>query len=215
MEVLVISFQEGDFLVVVAHIDFIFSRECVCRSHIDSSFHSPFDVIFLQEQPPLSLLASEILGLFEIFQILVVCDYNHQVFSSGEVVLPFLQSLNNSKEFSIIDVVVLFHQGEGGGMISAGVEIPIRVFLHQHSPRGSEGSVCHDEEGFGSIRHLDYWGREECFFEFDKCIVLFLSPPEGNPFFGQVVKWLGECGEVRDELSVKVAESDEGSNCFY
>ena len=38
----------------------------------------------------MSLLACEILGLFKIFQILVIGDYDHWVFSSGEVMLPFL-----------------------------------------------------------------------------------------------------------------------------
>ena len=38
----------------------------------------------------MSLLACEILGLFKISQILVIGDYNHWVFGSGEIILPFL-----------------------------------------------------------------------------------------------------------------------------
>ena len=88
----------------------------------------------------------------------MICDYNHQVFSSSEVMSPFFQCLNNGTEFPIIDVVVSFHQGEGGEMIGAGMEIPIRVFLHKYPSGGSEGCVSCDEEGFSGARHLDYWG---------------------------------------------------------
>ena len=38
----------------------------------------------------MSLLACEILGLFKISQILVISDYDHWVFGSGEVISPFL-----------------------------------------------------------------------------------------------------------------------------
>ena len=95
------------------------------------------------------------------------------------------------------------------------MEISVGVLLHKYSSGGSEGSVCHDEEGFGSVWHSDYWGAEEHFFESYEHAVLFLSPQEGSPLFGQIVKWSGKCGEVRDEFSIEVAEPDERSDCFY
>ena len=55
---------------------------------------------------------SKILGLFEIVQVFMVCDHRYWVFSSGEVMLPFLQSLNDSKKFPIVDVVIVFCWGE-------------------------------------------------------------------------------------------------------
>ena len=39
MEILVLSFQEGNLSVVIAHLDLILPREGVSRSHVDSSFH--------------------------------------------------------------------------------------------------------------------------------------------------------------------------------
>ena len=86
--------------------------------------------------------------------------------------------------------------------------------MHEHSSRGGEGGVSHDEEGFGSVWHLDYWGGEECFLEFDEHIILFLSPQEGGSLLCQVMEWSSECREVQDELLVKVTESNEGSDCF-
>ena len=145
----------------------------------------------------------------------MICDYDHMVFSSSEIMLPFLQGLNDSKKFPIVDVIVLFCQGEGSRMIGAGMKIPIGVFLHEYSPRGGEGGISHYKEGFGSVWHLDYRGGEECFLEFDECIILFLSPQKGSPFLGQVMEQSGECREVGDELLVKVTESDGGSDCFY
>ena len=47
MKVLVMPFQEGDFSVIVIHIDLVLSGECIVRSHIDPSFHPPFEVKIL------------------------------------------------------------------------------------------------------------------------------------------------------------------------
>ena len=99
-------------------------------------------------------------------------------------------------------------------MVSTEMKVSVGVLLHQYSPRGSERGISHDEEGFGSVWDFYYWGRQEYFFEFDEHIVLFPSPLEDHPFFCQVVKWSSKCREVRDELSVEVAESDERSDCL-
>ena len=101
---------------------------------------------------------SEILGLFEIPQVLMVCDHHYRVFSSSEGMLPFLQSLDDSEKLSIIDIVISFCGGEGGRMIGTRMEVSIGVFLHEYSPRGSEGGISHDKEGFGGVRHFNYQG---------------------------------------------------------
>ena len=62
----------------------------------------------------MGLTLCEILGLFEISQILVICDYGHQMFSTCEVMMPFFESLNDSKGLSVINVVVLLSWGKGG-----------------------------------------------------------------------------------------------------
>ena len=125
---------------------------------------------------------SEILGLFEIPQVLMVCDHRYQVFSSSEVMLPFLQSSDDSEKLSIIDIIISFCEGEGGRMIGTRMEVSIGVFLHEYSPRGGEGGVGHDKEGFGSVQHFDYWSGQEHLFEFDESVVLFFPPVEGHSF---------------------------------
>ena len=106
----------------------------------------------------------------------MIRDYDHWVFCSHEVVTPVLQGLDDNKELPVIDVIILFSRREGGRMIGAGMEIPIGVLLHEYSFSGSERGISHDEEWFGSIWHLDYGSREECFFELDEHDILFLSP---------------------------------------
>ena len=75
---------------------------------------------------------SKILGLFEISQVLVVSNHCYQVLGSSKVMLPFLEHLDDCKEFPIIDVIVSLCGGEGGGMVGAGMEVPVGVLLHQY-----------------------------------------------------------------------------------
>ena len=56
--------------------------------------------------------------------------YSYWVFSTGEVMAPLFQSLDDSKEFSVIYVVVSFGRSEGGGVVSAGVQVSVGVLLH-------------------------------------------------------------------------------------
>ena len=113
----------------------------------------------------------------------MVCNYRHWVFGSGEIVSPLLQSLDDSEELPIVDVVILFGRGEGGRMIGTRMEVSVGVLLHEYSPGGGEGGIRHDKEGFGGVRHLDHGGRQEHFLEFNECVILLLSPLEGNPLF--------------------------------
>ena len=43
----------------------------------------------------------------------MIHDHCDRVFSSCEVMSPFFQGLNDSKELSIVDVIVFFCGGEG------------------------------------------------------------------------------------------------------
>ena len=144
----------------------------------------------------------------------MISDYHYWVFGSGKVVPPLLQGLDPGEEFPIINVIVSFSGRESGRVISAGMEISIGVLLHEYPSRGGKGGICHDKEGFGGIWHFDHWGRQDHFFKLDKGVILFFSPVEGYPFFCQVVEWSGQHGEVRDEFSIEVTESNEGSDCF-
>ena len=112
----------------------------------------------------MSLVSGQVLGLFEIPQILVIHDYDHWMCHSGEIMMPFFQGLDDGEEFPVVNVVVLFCRGEDGRMLGTGVEIPIGILLHEHPSSSGERGISHDKEEFGGIWHLDYRGGKECFF---------------------------------------------------
>ena len=136
MVVLVLFLQKDYFPVIAGGIHFILPRLGIGWSHVDSLFYSPFDIQVLHEQLPASLLMSEVLGLFEVSQVLVVGDDSHWVLSSCEIVSPFFECLDDCQEFPIIDVVVSLGRGEGGRMVGTRVKVSIGVLLHEY-PSGS------------------------------------------------------------------------------
>ena len=88
MEVLIFSFEQSVLSVIIAGFDFILSRESVSGSHVNSSFYSPSDVVFLEEQPPSGLPTAKILGLFEISKVLMIRYYGHKMFRASELMTP-------------------------------------------------------------------------------------------------------------------------------
>ena len=77
MEILVFAFEQGDLSVIIASFNFILSRESISRSHINSLFDAASNVVLLEKQPPSGLSVAEILGLFEISQVLVIGYYGY------------------------------------------------------------------------------------------------------------------------------------------
>ena len=105
----------------------------------------------------MGLAVCEVSWLFEISQIFVVhCD-SYWMFHSSEIMSPFLEGLDNSEKFPIIDVIVLLSWGKGGRMVSARIKVSVGILLHEYPSGGSEGGVSHDEERFRDVWHLDYW----------------------------------------------------------
>ena len=88
----------------------------------------------------------------------MICYYGHQVFGASEIVAPLLQGLDDSEEFSVVNVIVSFSGGEGGRMISTRMKVSVGILLHEYSSGGSERGIGHDKEGFGRIRHFDHRG---------------------------------------------------------
>ena len=59
--------------------------------------------------------------LLKIGQVLVVSDHRYRVTCSLEIVFPFSESVDHSKEFSVEDVVISFCSGKGFGEEGTGV----------------------------------------------------------------------------------------------
>ena len=87
----------------------------------------------------------------------MICYYGHRVFHAREIMVPLFQGLDDSEEFSVVNVIVSFGGGKGSRMICAGMEVTVGVLLHEYSSGGGEGGISHDEERFGCIRHFDHW----------------------------------------------------------
>ena len=114
----------------------------------------------------------------------ITCNHHYRVFGSSEVVVPFLESLDEGEELPTIDVVVLLGRRKGGRVVSTRMEVPVGVFLHEYSSGGSKGGIGHDEKWLGGVQHFDHWCRQESFLEFNESIVLFFPPVEGYPLHG-------------------------------
>ena len=63
--------------------------------------------------------------LFEVAKVFVVSYDSDRMLSSCEIVAPFLEYLDSGKELSVIYVIVSFHRGEHGRIVSTGVEVSI------------------------------------------------------------------------------------------
>ena len=70
-----------------------------------------------------------------------------------EIVSPRFQSTDDSKEVSVIDVIVLLCQNEGLGEIGTRVSVTIRVSL-EDGIRGVLGGTSGDSKGFREVRKV-------------------------------------------------------------
>ena len=97
---------------------------------------------------PAGLSMVEGLGGAEVSEVFVVGEDLYREWGSVEVVSPGFQGSNDSKEFSVIDVIVSFCWGEQLGQVGAGVPLTIRVGLKEDHTRGIfEGISCNGKGG--------------------------------------------------------------------
>ena len=81
----------------------------------------------------------------------MISDNSDWMGGASKVLLPLVQSQDDSKEFSVIDIIVSFGWCEGFGEVSTGVMVSIVICLHKYSSGSKEGGVCHNGEGTGDI----------------------------------------------------------------
>ena len=66
-----------------------------------------------QVQRPTGLATVEFLGRYKVLQVLVVCPDFYRVLSSFQKVPLLFQRADDSEHLFVIDLVVLFHWGQG------------------------------------------------------------------------------------------------------
>ena len=88
-----------------------------------------FQIEVSEVDEPASLSMIEGLGGMEVGGVFMVSEDLYRERGSMEVVSPGFQGTNDSKEFSVVDVVVLFYWGEQLGEVGTGVPFAVRVSL--------------------------------------------------------------------------------------
>ena len=81
----------------------------------------------------------------------MVNDHSYRVACSLEIVFPFGKGMDHSKVFLVKDVIVSFCSGKSFGEEGTGVQVSIKVSLHENCPSGCERGVGHNCEGFSGV----------------------------------------------------------------
>ena len=116
------------------------------------------EVVLLEEMGPSSLLMIEILGFFEVGEILMVGEDLKRVDGVDKVVTPFLQGENDGSHLQVCSMVILFCVGER--MRDESDRVPDAILLLQRTaPRPTpepsvstlKGSVAVGMERTGAV----------------------------------------------------------------
>ena len=63
--------------------------------------------------------------------------------SSLEVVFPLGVSKDDRKQFLVVNIVVLFGEGEGFGEVGTGMKVAVDILLHKNGSCCKERGVSH------------------------------------------------------------------------
>ena len=99
-----------------------------------------------------------------------------EVFSSLEVMMPMIESMDDGKKFPIVDVVVLFRRSKSLRKISTQVKVTVPIPLHEDSPTSEEGGISHDNKRLANIGEVKYRGSLEFGQQSIKGMLLVGSP---------------------------------------
>ena len=91
----------------------------------------------------------------------MISDDGDRVRGALEIMLPFRKGEDDTKEFSVINVIVALSEEEGFRKVGAGMEVTIGVFLHKDCSSSEERCVSHEKEGFRDIGDGENWGGGE------------------------------------------------------
>lgn len=83
----------------------------------------------------------------------MIGDDGYRMRSFLNILAPFSKNKYNSKEFPIIDVIVLLSKSKGTGEVGARVKITINISLEDNSTSGKERSIGYDRKGASYVRN--------------------------------------------------------------
>ena len=119
-------------MVVDVGILGIFVREGVSRAHLSTRSDNPFNIEVLQEKGPTCLSVRKFTGVFDVGEIFVIGDNGDGKRSSLEVVFPLGESKDDHKQFSVVNIVVLFGKEECFGEVGTGIKVAVDILLHKN-----------------------------------------------------------------------------------
>ena len=90
---------------------------------------------------PSRLARGQLLSSTEIEQVLVIGENDNRVRVPFEVVSPCLESTDDGKEFSIVDLVVSFCRVERLGKVGAWVVVSIFISLEENCSSCNKGCI--------------------------------------------------------------------------
>lgn len=131
----------------------------------------------------------------EICQICVVDTNLNWERGTLEVVTPGAESMDNHKEFSIVDIIDSFGKGEQLGEVGAGVPVSIGVSLQEDTSGGVLGGIGGDGKGMGEVWEAENWLGEEKFLETFKGSLTSRGPGPGAALLGKIEERAGDIGK--------------------
>ena len=143
----------------------------------------------------------------EVRQVLVVGKDLDGERRSMEVVPPRLQDADDSKELSVVDVIVALYRDKRLGEVRAGMPVTIGIGLEKDSARGVLRSVGGDGERLGKVWEMEDGAREKEFLKLVEGLLTGGGPIPMIVFLCKVKEEAGNGGVVGNESVVEVGKA--------
>ena len=95
----------------------------------------------------------------------MVIEHGSGEWGSLNIVAPGVESADDAEELAIVNLVILFHRGEGLRNKGTRVSDVVYVVLVEDCTSSKQRGIGFDLVGFGVIRDKEYWEVSETGFE--------------------------------------------------
>ena len=137
----------------------------------------------------------------------MVGDDGDRMGGSLDVLFPFFQCEDYSKEFSIIDVVVSFGRNKCLGEIGARAGITIEIILKEDSSSSEEGSIGHDGKRTSNIRDAKDRSGGKGIVKDVESPLLEWGPIPWLVLSSEKIKGSDNMREIQDKFAIEICES--------
>ena len=124
-----------------------------------------------------------------------------------DILFPFFQCEDHSKEFLIIDVIILFGRDKHLGKIGARVEITIEIILKEDSSSSKEGSIGHDGKRMSNVQDAKDRSGGKGIAKGVEGSLLEWGPIPWLVLSSEKVEGSDNMREIRDKFAIEICES--------